>query len=133
MENNNLVSQIYIKGIPYNISERDVRVRFEQFGSIKNIILKKGYCFIDYFNEKHAKEAIDAMNDKILDGMIIKVSASIDKRQRNNNNYNRGERHYDRQNANYERKKGPQPNDLCHNCKEPGHWANECRVEKKAK
>ena len=127
MENNSTLSQIFVKGLPFNTSERDIRVRFEAFGSIKNIILKKGYCFIDYFNEKHAKDAISAMDNKIFDGMTISVKPSMDKKNRSGGNF---QNYNDRPQMMNKDRKGPQPDDRCHNCKGVGHWANECRNEK---
>jgi RNA recognition motif-containing protein len=112
-------TQIFVQGLPLNTNERDLRIKFEKYGDIRSVSLKQGFCFIDYFNEKYAKEAIDNMNGRTFEGSRIVVKQSIDKR-------NRFKQPGDR-------KKGPQQEDVCHNCQGVGHWANECREERKIK
>ena len=111
------MTQIFVQGLPTSTVERDLRIKFEKYGDIRSISLKQGYCFIDYFNEKSAKDAITNMHGRTFEGSRINVKQSIDRRNRIKNTG--------------ERKKGPQQEDECHNCGGLGHWANECREEKK--
>lgn len=114
------VTQIFVQGLPTSTVERDLRIKFEKYGDIRSISLKQGYCFIDYFNDKSAKDAISNMDGRTFEGSKINVKQSVDRRSRMKQTGDRGDR-----------KKGPQQDDLCHNCGGVGHWANECREERK--
>lgn len=39
-------TQIYVKGIPSNVTDKDLRAKFEKFGEIKSVSIKAGFCFI---------------------------------------------------------------------------------------
>ena len=39
-------TQIYVSGIPLDVKEKDLRMKFEKFGELKNVSIKNGFCFI---------------------------------------------------------------------------------------
>jgi RNA recognition motif-containing protein len=39
-------TQIYVSGIPFDVKEKDLRNKFEKFGSLKGVTIKNGFCFI---------------------------------------------------------------------------------------
>ena len=108
-------SQIFVKNLPSNIDHDELKNKFEKFGEIKNITLKTGFCFIRYFNDYCAKDAIENMNDKTIGDNKITVKFAID--NPNNNDF----RHP---------KKTPSATDRCNNCQELGHWAFQCPQKK---
>ncbi len=78
---------LYIKNIPLNVKEEDLRKVFEPFGNIKSIKLEtvsidvkekngeikkqisnKGYGYISFDNSKSAKQALDSLNGKYMPG-----------------------------------------------------------------
>lgn len=104
---------IFIKNLPYGITEREIKSKFDKYGEIKSINPKNGFCFIEYTNEASSKEAIREMNERTFEGRAILVKYCQDKKDRT-----------------YERK-GPQQDDVCKNCQEKGHWAYQCPNEKR--
>mgnify|MGYP000151985802 CR=1 FL=1 len=63
------------------------------------------------------------MDQKSVEGKKIEVKQAIDKRRDR-----LGSRPF-----NSDKRRGPQPEDVCHNCKGLGHWANQCTQEKNPK
>ncbi len=108
------LSTIFVRNIPIQLTDREIRARFEKFGEIKNVEIKNGFCFIEFNNEFSAKEAIKEMNNKMIFDRPIFVSSYQDKR---------GTRPME--------KRGPQADDICKNCQEKGHWAYQCPNEKR--
>ena len=47
-------TQIYIRGIPRRIEEDDLRDLFDKFGKIKDISIKNGFAFIDFYDPENA-------------------------------------------------------------------------------
>ena len=120
------VSQIYVSNLPYEIREKDVRYKFEKYGEIKHIALKTGYCFIvttliykknnfqEYFDSNGSKEAISQMDGRTFEGSRLIVKVAVDKRNRNSSG--------PVENRDRMSKRGPQEEDVCHNCQKKGHW-----------
>jgi len=62
------------------------------------------------------------MNGKIFENQKIDVKQAVRRESRPPRGGFNGDRGT---------KRGPQPDDLCHNCQGLGHWANMCDKEKK--
>lgn len=39
-------SRVFVGGLPYHVRERDIERFFKGYGVIREILLKKGYCFV---------------------------------------------------------------------------------------
>lgn len=65
------------------------------------------------------------MDQRSIEGRKIEVKQAIDKRREK---FSAGGRPF-----NGDKRRGPQLEDVCHNCKGLGHWANECTQEKNPK
>lgn len=39
-------SRVFVGGLSYHVRERDIERFFKGYGVIKEILLKKGYCFV---------------------------------------------------------------------------------------
>ena len=80
-------NNLYIKGIPKNITPREVYEYFKDFGDIFTVKISEdengnhhGYGYITYYNQDDAKKAIDNANGKKIWNSEIEVTYS---------NYNR--------------------------------------------
>ena len=54
-------------------NKRDLEREFGRFGDIKNLQLKKGYAFIEYYNKEDAKDAIRELNNQKLFGQQKRI------------------------------------------------------------
>ena len=136
-------SKIFVTKLSYRITKRDLEREFGRFGQIRNLQLKKGYAFIDYYNKDDAKDAIKELNNQKLFGQqqrIVIEEAKGEKREREKRR-ERGRRDYRRSLSRsrdrykdrdyYRRRTGPKKTDICFNCGKEGHWANECYFPRK--
>jgi RNA recognition motif-containing protein len=81
---------IYIGNLAYTVSEDDLREAFSQFGQVSsaNIITdkftdrSKGFGFVEMPNDSEAREAIESMNNKDLNGRPIKVNEAKPREER---------------------------------------------------
>ena len=106
LENNNL----YVRNIPYTVTEEDLKKTFEQFGKITSIKLEqdipetkekkdekdtkskfinKGFGYVSFEKIESAKKALESLNGKYIEGfeswtkpLLIDYFISKDKRQK---------------------------------------------------
>jgi len=101
--------QIFVTKLPRDTTREDVKDHFRSFGKIREIALKKGYAFVEFYDRHDADDAIHRMNgEKIEGGGRLVVERAGEKRSRRES-------------------RGPQRDDKCFNCGDRGHWANECK------
>lgn len=73
-------TRIYIGRLPYRASERDVEKFFSGYGNISDVILKKGFGFVDFEDPRDAEDAIHERNNRELCGARIVVESCKDMR-----------------------------------------------------
>lgn len=139
MEHNQ--TQIIVKGLTEEIDEKELRFKFEKFGDIKDVNMKSGFCFIEFANDYSAKEAIEKMNNEYIESCKVTVEIAEGRRfeqreESREKDFGNGHHMGGRGGGNFERRGGgdrrqPGPNDTCHNCQERGHFAFNCKNEKK--
>ncbi len=74
--------KVYVGNLPFSIDDEGLRKAFEAYGEIEEVsVIKdkfsgrsKGFGFVTFKNDDEAKKAIDAMNDKELEGRNLKVN-----------------------------------------------------------
>lgn len=66
-------TQIFIGKLPGKVTDNDLEYEFRKFGKIKNVLLKKGYAFIEYETLDDSKEAVRAMDGHNFEGSKIVV------------------------------------------------------------
>jgi len=101
--------QLFVTKLPRDTTRDDVKDMFRTFGKIREITLKKGYGFVEFYDRHDADDAIHRMNgEKVDGGTRLVVERAGEKRSRRES-------------------RGPQREDKCFNCGDRGHWANECK------
>jgi len=81
---------IYIGNLAYTVTESDLREAFSEFGEVASASIindkfsgrSKGFGFVDMPNDSEAREAIEAMNEKDLNGRTIKVNEAKPREER---------------------------------------------------
>jgi len=114
-------SQIYVKGISRSIVAEDLKEAFEQYGPIRDIVMKGVYAFIEFVDPKDADVAIAKMDKQTLKGHELTVEKT---RKIRLISFCLGEKGVAGTRG---ARSGPGRNDECWNCGKTGHWANECR------
>ncbi|KAG2188871.1 hypothetical protein INT44_004011 [Umbelopsis vinacea] len=75
---------LFIRNIQYNMTEDNLRAKFEQYGEIKtffSLIEKRGMLFVTYFDIRAAEQAKLAMQNTDLNGRKIDVHYSLPKEE----------------------------------------------------
>jgi len=75
-------TKIYVGNLSFSITSDKLKEMFSEFGEITEATVisdkfsgrSKGFGFVSFANEEDAKKAIDAMNEKEVDGRAIKVN-----------------------------------------------------------
>ena len=75
-------AKIYVGNLSFSITSDKLKELFSEFGEITEATVisdkfsgrSKGFGFVTFANEEDTKKAIDAMNEKEVDGRAIKVN-----------------------------------------------------------
>ena len=65
---------VYIGGLSHFTKEEDIKTVFCKFGHIRDIILKKGFCFLEFENCEDADKACYKMNN----GHLLKNRVQVE-------------------------------------------------------
>ncbi len=74
--------KVYVGNLPYSVDNEKLNELFKEFGEIEeaNVIRNKfsgnskGFGFVTFKNDEEAKKAIEAMNEKEIEGRKLKVN-----------------------------------------------------------
>ena len=66
--------KIFVCYLPYDASENEVRNLFSKCGKVDQVIIKKGYGFVEYASARSVPDALRNFQDYSFKGMKIKVS-----------------------------------------------------------
>lgn len=74
--------KLYVGNLSFNTSESQLREAFSAFGEVTSASLvmdrdtgrPRGFGFVEFSNDEHARAAINAMNGKNLDGRDLTVN-----------------------------------------------------------
>ncbi|VDP39262.1 unnamed protein product [Schistosoma margrebowiei] len=62
------MSRVYVGRIPPRCTERDIERFFKGYGRLRDIVLKNGYGFVEFDNEKDADDAVYDLHGRDLRG-----------------------------------------------------------------
>ena len=91
---------IYVGNLSWNSTEEGLQAAFEAFGEVTSAKIisdretgrSRGFGFVEMTDDSAAKQAIEAMNDKDLDGRTLRVNEAPERE--NNTRGPRGPRRY---------------------------------------
>uniref|UniRef100_A0A1I7SD50 RRM domain-containing protein n=1 Tax=Bursaphelenchus xylophilus TaxID=6326 RepID=A0A1I7SD50_BURXY len=67
--NTTMGTRVYVGHIPYEARERDVEHFFDGYGKVRDILMKRGYCFVELSDPRDADDAVYDLNGKSMLGM----------------------------------------------------------------
>lgn len=80
---------IYVGNLAYSMRDADLEALFAEFGEVSSAKIitdretgrSKGFGFIEMTNDDAGKEAIEALNNKEVDGRSLKVNEARPRRE----------------------------------------------------
>lgn len=89
--------QIYVGNMSYNTSEESLSELFSEYGEVSKVVLisdretgrAKGFGFVSMNNDEEAKAAIEALNEKEIDGRTLRVNEAKPREERPKRDFNR--------------------------------------------
>lgn len=85
---------MYVSNLGFHISEDDLRKLFEPFGQVSSAKVitdretgrSRGFGFVEMNSETEAKQAMDKLNNKEIEGRLMSVTVAREKPARSDNN-----------------------------------------------
>ena len=76
--------KLYVGNMSFDTEESDLRKAFEEHGTVDSVAIitdrdtgrSKGFGFVEMSNDTEGQAAIDALNDKDLQGRTLKVNVA---------------------------------------------------------
>lgn len=77
-------AKLYVGNLPYSITSDRLREVFSQFGQVVDAVVisdkfsgrSKGFGFVTFANDEEAKAAVQAMDQKELEGRTVTVNVA---------------------------------------------------------
>lgn len=66
-------SRVYVGGLPYRTTERDLERFFRGYGRMRDVLIKNGYGFVEFDDYRDADDAVYELNGKKLLGERVTV------------------------------------------------------------
>ena len=74
--------KVYVGNLPWSVDQAGLKKMFDEFGEITEAVVisdkfsgrSKGFGFVTFTSDEDAKKAIDAMNEKEVEGRNLKVN-----------------------------------------------------------
>ncbi|XP_056639490.1 serine-arginine protein 55 [Diorhabda carinulata] len=66
-------SRVYVGGLPYGTTERDLERFFRGYGRMRDVLIKNGYGFVEFDDYRDADDAVYELNGKKLLGERVTV------------------------------------------------------------
>lgn len=80
-------TKLFIGGLAWSTDDRSLRSKFEEFGPVKDAVViqdretgrSKGFGFVTFGDAESANRAISSMDNKELDGRVIRVQVATER------------------------------------------------------
>jgi arginine/serine-rich splicing factor 7 len=105
------MSRIFVRNIPTKLKQSELEFQFSKVGKITDLVLKTNFAFIQYGEEKQALEALRLFHDTSLQGNKLVVELAKTRTE----------------------KLAERLNEKCFKCGDFGHWAKDCKIQKRQK
>lgn len=66
-------TRVYVGGLPYGTTERDLERFFRGYGRMRDVLIKNGYGFVEFDDHRDADDAVYELNGKKLLGERVTV------------------------------------------------------------
>lgn len=66
-------TRVYVGGLPYGTTERDLERFFRGYGRMRDVLIKSGYGFVEFDDYRDAEDAVYELNGKKLLGERVTV------------------------------------------------------------
>ena len=84
---------MYVSNLSFHTAEDDLRKLFEKFGTVSSAKIitdretgrSRGFGFVEMESDAEAKEAINGLNNKEIEGRAMSVSVAREKTSRTDN------------------------------------------------
>lgn len=81
--------KLFVAGLPYDMDDLDLREMFELYGTVKSakVVMdyatrkSKGFGFVEFTAEVTAREAMQLLNGKTIDGKPLVVKPAEDQQR----------------------------------------------------
>ncbi len=88
--------QIYVGNMSYQMTEDSLSAIFAEFGEVSKTVIiadretgrAKGFGFVTMNNDEEAKAAIEALNEKEIDGRTLRVNEAKPREERPKREFN---------------------------------------------
>lgn len=89
--------QIYVGNMSYQMTEDSLSAVFAEFGEVSKVTIitdretgrAKGFGFVTMNSDDEAKNAIEALNEKEIDGRTLRVNEAKPREERPKRDFNR--------------------------------------------
>lgn len=81
--------KLFVAGLPYDMDNRDLQEMFELYGTINSakVVMdyatrkSKGFGFVEFAKASEAKETMELLNGKTINGKVLVIKPAEDREQ----------------------------------------------------
>uniref|UniRef100_A0A1I7SD52 RRM domain-containing protein n=1 Tax=Bursaphelenchus xylophilus TaxID=6326 RepID=A0A1I7SD52_BURXY len=67
------MSRVYVGNLPYDARMKDIDKFFRGYGRINDILMKRGYCFVEFDDRRDAEDAVYDLDGERMLGVRVSV------------------------------------------------------------
>lgn len=61
------MTQLYVGNLSAEADEKSVRALFSKYGVVREVLMKNGYCFVEFDSTLSADEAMRSLNGELVE------------------------------------------------------------------
>ena len=70
-----MAARVFVGHLPRKVDRRDIEDYFDRIGRIRDVVHKGNYAFVEFADERDARDAISELNGKLFQTAILKFVA----------------------------------------------------------